>query len=175
MSEQPTSEPPPAVPAGGAEPERADRVFLVVVDETPEMQKALHFASARAQHTGGRVAMLYVIEPPEFQHWLGVERVMQEEARQLAEETLQALAAKVQAMTGRMPILHIREGRRRDELLALLEEELDISILVLGTASGHSDPGPLVTYLVGSMGEKVRVPITLVPGHLSEEEIDNLS
>jgi nucleotide-binding universal stress UspA family protein len=175
MSEQPTSQPPPASPAGGAEPQMADRVFLVVVDETPEMQKALHFACGRAQHTGGRVAMLYVIEPPEFQHWLGVERVMQEEARQMAEETLQALAAKVQAMTGRIPILHIREGRRRDELLALLEEEPDISILVLGTASGHSDPGPLVTYLVGSMGEKIRVPITLVPGHLSEEQIDDLS
>jgi nucleotide-binding universal stress UspA family protein len=175
MSEQPTSQSPPAAPAGGTEPETRDRVFLVVVDETPEMQKALHFACRRAQHTGGRVAMLYVIEPPEFQHWLGVERVMQEEARQLAEETLQALAAKVQAMTGRMPILHIREGRRRDELLSLLEEEPDISILVLGTASGHSDPGPLVTYLVGSMGEKVRVPITLVPGHLNEAEIDHLS
>jgi nucleotide-binding universal stress UspA family protein len=175
MAEQPTSQPPPAVPGGAAEPEAPDRVFMVVVDETPEMQKALHFACRRAQHTGGRVGMLYVIEPPEFQHWLGVERVMQEEARQLAEETLQTLAAKVQAMTGRMPILHIREGRRRDELLALLEEEEDISILVLGTASGHSDPGPLVTYLVGSMGEKIRVPITLVPGHLSEEQIDHLS
>jgi nucleotide-binding universal stress UspA family protein len=175
MAEQPTSQPTPAVPAEAAGPDPADRIFLVVVDETPEMQKALHFACRRAQHTGGRVAMLYVIEPPEFQHWLGVERVMQEEARQLAEEMLQALAAKVQAMTGGMPILHIREGRRRDELLALLEEEPDISILVLGTASGHSDPGPLVTYLVGSLGDKVRVPIALVPGHLSEEEIDHLS
>src|ERR671914_1989713 len=123
MAEQPTSQPPPAVPGGAAEPEPVDRVFLVVVDETPEMQKALHFASARAQHTGGRVAMLYVIEPPEFQHWLGVERVMQEEARQQAEQTLQALAAKVQAVTAKMPVLYVREGRRRDELLALLKEE----------------------------------------------------
>jgi nucleotide-binding universal stress UspA family protein len=165
----------PSGPAEPAAPAPSERIFLVVVDESEEMQNALRYASRRARRTDGRVALLYVIEPAEFQHWLGVERVMQEEARQLAEETLQTLAAKVQAMTGRMPILHIREGRRRDELLALLEEEPDISILVLGTASGHSDPGPLVTYFVGSMGEKVRVPITLVPGHLSEEEIDHLS
>jgi len=152
-----------------------ERIFLVVVDETEEMQNALHYACRRAQHTGGRVAMLFVIEPPEFQHWLGVERVMQEEAREQAEQTLQAMAANVQAITGKMPILHIREGRRRDELLALLDEEPGISIVVLGTASGRSDPGPLVSYLVSSMGEKVRVPVTLVPGHLSEEDLDQLA
>jgi len=152
-----------------------ERIFLVVVDETEEMANALHFACRRAQHSGGRVAMLYVIEPPEFQHWLGVERMMQEEAREQAEQTLQTLAAKVQALTGKMPILHIREGRRRDELMALLDEEPGISIVVLGTASGRQDPGPLVTYLVSRMGDRVRVPLTLVPGQLSEAEIDALT
>ena len=52
---------------------------------------------------------------------------MQEEARQHAEEMLQALAAKVQADTGKMPVLYLREGRRRDELLALIAEEPGIS------------------------------------------------
>ena len=97
-------------PSGcGAE---AERVFLVVVDESEEMKNALRYACRRARNTRGRVALLYVIEPVEFQHWLGVERVMQEEARQQAEQTLQALAAKVQAETGKLPILHVREGRR---------------------------------------------------------------
>lgn len=175
MSDQPLPEPRPNEPGGTAPTAPTERIFLVVVDETEEMQKALHFACKRAQNTGGRVAMLYVIEPPEFQHWLGVERVMQDEARQQAEETLQTLAAKVHAMVGMMPILHIREGRQREELLTLIDDEPGISILVLGTASGGTDPGPLVTYLVGSMGERVRVPITLVPGHLSEAEIDELA
>ncbi|MGH6917331.1 MAG: universal stress protein, partial [Geminicoccaceae bacterium] len=111
----------PAQDAQKPAPAEAERIFLVVVDETEEMHKALHFASRRALHTGGRVALLDVIEPPEFQHWLGVERVMQEEARQQAEQTLQALAAKVQAVTTKMPVLYVREGRRRDELLALLK------------------------------------------------------
>jgi hypothetical protein len=171
-----TEEPGPASEGEGEPPRAArERIFLVVVDETAEMLNALHYACRRAEHTGGRVAMLYAIEPPEFQHWLGVERVMQDEAREQAEQTLQALAARVQGMTGKMPILHIREGRRRDELLALLDEEPGISILVLGTASGHQDPGPLVTYLVGRMGDRMQVPLTLVPGHLTEEEIDALA
>jgi nucleotide-binding universal stress UspA family protein len=158
-----------------APPRPAERMFLVVVDETREMQNALHFACRRAERTGGRVAMVYVIEPPEFQHWLGVERMMQDEAREEAEQVLQTLAAKVQTMTGKMPALYIREGRRRDEVLALLTEETSISIVVLGTASDRQDPGPLVTYLVGSMSDKMRVPLTLVPGQLSEDEIDTLS
>ncbi len=149
-----------------------ERIFLVVVDETEEMKNALYFACRRAWRTGGRVALLYVIEPPEFQHWLGVEKVMQEEARQQAEETLQSLAAKVQAMTGKTPVLYVREGRRRDELLALIEEEPSISLLVLGMASGREGPGPLVTYLVSQLGGQLRLPITLVPGQLSESELD---
>lgn len=155
--------------------EEAERIFLVVVDETEEMQKALHFACRRAWHTGGRVALLYVIEPPEFQSWLGVERVMHDEARQQAEQTLQALAAKVQAMTTKMPVLYVREGRTRDELLALIQEEPGISLLVLATAAGREGPGPLVTYLVSQLGGQMDIPVTLVPGRLSESEIDALT
>ena len=165
----PTEEEPAPDPAEG------ERIFLVVVDETEEMQKALHFACRRALHTGGRVALLYVIEPPEFQHWLGVERVMQDEARQQAEQTLQTLAAKVQAMTTKMPALYVREGRRRDELMVLIKDEPTISLLVLATATGREGPGPLVTYLVSQLGGELEIPVTLEPGGLTESQIDSVT
>jgi hypothetical protein len=100
---------------------------------------------------------------------------MQEEARQQAEQVLQALAADVQAKTGKMPVLYLRDGRRRDQLVALIGEEPGISLLVLGMASGREGPGPLVTYLVGQMGGQIRLPVTLVPGGLSQAEIDAVS
>lgn len=171
MSDVPS---PAAAGESRAASESRERIFLVVVDESEEMKAALRFACRRALHTGGRVALFYALEPPEFQHWLGVERVMQEEARQHAEQTLQELAAKVHADTGKMPILYLREGRRRDELLALIGEEPGLSLLVLGIASGREGPGPLVSYLV-SQGMPVRLPVTLVPGALSEAEIDALT
>ncbi len=161
---------------GPAAATQQQRVFLVVVDESEEMRTALRFACRRAQHTRGRVALLYVIEPVEFQHWIGVGRVMEEEARLEAERRMQTLAAEVFAQTGSMPAVHIREGQRAEQLVALLEEEPSISLLVLGTAISAADPGPLVTYLTSSAGRnKLRVPVTLVPGHLSEAEIDALS
>ena len=81
-------------------PDRAPRVFLVVVDETEEMRNALRYACRRAQHTNGHVALLHVIEPAEFQHWLGVGRVLEEEARAEAELRMQTLATEVFAQTG---------------------------------------------------------------------------
>ena len=160
-------------PAAEVVPER--RVFLVVVDETEEMRNALRYACRRAQKTNGHVALLLVLEPAEFQHWLGVGRVIEEDARTQAELKMQALAADVFAQTGTMPVIHIREGKRAEQLVALLQEDPSISLLVLGTASGGGNPGPLVTFLLSHLGKRVKVPVTLVPGELTAEELDALS
>jgi len=153
----------------------SDRVFLVIVDETEEMEVALRFACRRARHTGGRVALLYVIEPAEFQHWMAVEDLMREEARSEGEQLLQKLAARVNELVGSIPILYVREGKVRDELFKLLDEEPRVSILVLGANPGSRGPGPLVSALTGKMIGKLRVPVTVVPGNLGDEEIDMIS
>lgn len=160
---------------GGDRPPSTDRVFLVVVDETEEMRVALRFACRRAMHTGGRVALFYVMEPHDFQHWVGVGDLMREEARSNAEKVLQRHAGRVQEWSGAMPILYLREGTRRDALLKLIEEEPQISILVLGANPGSGGPGPLVSALTGKMMGKLRVPITVVPGNLNEDEVDAIS
>jgi nucleotide-binding universal stress UspA family protein len=153
---------------------RSDRVFLVVVDETEEMKVALRFACRRARNTGGRVALLFVIEPADFQHWMAVEDLMREEARTEGEQLLQRLAGQVNELVGSMPVLYVREGKVRDELMALLDEEPSISILVLGANTGSRGPGPLVSALTGKMVGKLRVPITIVPGNLDNETIDSI-
>ena len=153
----------------------SDRVFLVVVDETEEMKVALRFACLRARRTGGRVALLYVIEPAEFQHWMAVGDLMREEARSEGEQLLQRLAAQVNELVGTIPVLYVREGKVRDELFKLLDEEPRISVLVLGANTGSRGPGPLVSALTGKMIGKIRVPITVVPGNLGDEEIDSVS
>lgn len=155
--------------------ETSDRVFLVVVDETEEMNVALRFACRRARNTGGRVALLYVIEPADFQHWRAVEELMREEARSEGEQLLQRLAAQVNEQVGAIPILYVREGKVADELFKLLDEEPQISILVLGANTGARGPGPLVSALSGKMVGKLRVPLTLVPGNLDDEAIDSIS
>ncbi len=152
-----------------------DRVFLVVVDDSEEMGVALRFACRRASNTGGRVALLFVVEPTDFQHWMAVGDLMREEARNEGEQLLQRLAARVNELTGTLPVLYVREGSRREELLKLIDEEPSISILVLGASVDKRGPGPLIEALTGKFVGKLRVPVTIVPGNLDEEDIDSIS
>ena len=151
-----------------------DRVFLVVVDDTKEMRVALRFACRRAAHTNGRVALLYVVESTEFQHWMSVGDLMREEARSEGEQVLQRCATQVSEQTGELPVLYLREGSRRSQLMALIDEEPSISILVLAADTGPRGPGPLVSALTGKFVGKLRVPVTIVPGHLSDDQVDRI-
>ncbi|TDQ82212.1 nucleotide-binding universal stress UspA family protein [Dongia mobilis] len=151
------------------------RVFLVVVDESPEMKVALRYACRRAARTGGRVAMVYVMEPADYQEWVGVSNLMREEARQQAEAIMQKMAGEVQKHAQSFPILYFREGERQDEVLKLIDEEPAISILVLGAATGPKGPGPLISSLTGKQVGKLRIPITIVPGNLSDADIENIA
>lgn len=158
-----------------AAPSASARTFLVVVDDTEELHVALRYACRRAKGTGGRVALLYVIEPTEYQHWMAVGEIMREERRQEAEELLKTLSELVNRCSGQVPALYVREGPRQDELLKLVNEEPSISILVLGAGTGKEGPGPLITYLVTKAAGKLRVPITIVPGNLTDEQIAALT
>lgn len=158
-----------------ASSERDTRTFLCVVDESEELHQALRYACRRARSTGGRVALLYVVEPVEFQHWMAVGHLMEEERREQAEEMLQVVAAVVQKLSGAMPVVYIREGKLNEELMKLIdEEEARFSILVLGASAGGEGPGRLIAHAIKRIG-KLPIPITIVPGGLSDQEIDAIS
>jgi nucleotide-binding universal stress UspA family protein len=154
-----------------AEAPAPERVFLVVVDGSPEQRAALHWACLRARHTNGRIAMLYVIPPTDTQQWMAIEKLMREERRAEAEEVLARLSEEVREWAGCTPVLYVREGLARDELLKLLGEEPTISILVLGAATGADGPGPLVSHLAGTIAGKLKVPIAVIPGGLTDERL----
>jgi len=149
--------------------------FLVIVDRTEELNVALRYACRGARHWGGRVALLCVIEPVDGAGWMAVEQLAQSENRQEAEEKLQELSAKVVEWTGQMPVIYIREGRPLEEILKLIDEDPTISVLVLGADPGPKGPGPLVSALSVKQIAKLRVPLTIVPGNLTDEQIDLLA
>ena len=153
----------------------ARRKFLAVVDETEECKVALRFAARRAQHTDGLVSLLYVIAPADFQQWAGVERKMREEAREEAERALHEAAKTVNEIVGSTPELVIREGRAADEIRALIKDDRAISILILAAGTSKEGPGPLVSLIAGPAGNAYPIPVTVVPGSLSDEQVDALT
>ena len=151
------------------------RVFLVVVDDSDEMLVALRFACMRAKNTGGRVALFRDIEPTGFHHWARISELMQDEAREAAEERLNELAKEVVELSGLIPAVYVRAGPIEEELITLIDEEPTISILVLAASPSNEGPGPLVSHLVGKGTNAVRIPITIVPGGLTSQQIDALT
>lgn len=156
----------------------SQRKFLVIADESPEFQAALRFACRRARSTGGHVALLKVIEPAVFEHWSGVRDEIERQAREEAEQSLQALAEFIVFETGSAPeFIIVRADNTRAALRDVIGNDPDIKILVLAAAVGGRGPGPLVTSIAreGVKWGARKVPVTVVPGDLTDAEIADLA
>ena len=149
--------------------------FLVVIDDSPECDRAVYFASRRSLRTGAGVIMLRVIETHDRnQQWLGVADIMRAEAHEEANAVLDRHAARVSSITGVMPERVIREGDKAEEMLKLIDEDEDIAALILAAGTGKEGPGPLVSSLAKTAGD-FPIPVAIVPGHLSDEDLDTMS
>ena len=156
----------------------SQRKFLVIADDSPEFQAALRFACRRARSTGGHVALLRVIEPAVFEHWSGVRDEIERQARDEAEAVLQKLAEFVMDETGLAPeFIIVHAENERAGLRKVISEDPDIKILVLAAAVGGRGPGPLVASLAkdGVNWGRRKLPVTVVPGDLTDEEIADLA
>jgi nucleotide-binding universal stress UspA family protein len=150
------------------------RKFLVVLDDSRECLNAMRFAALRAAHTGGGVTILSVIPPEEFQHWIGVTDLMRAEARERIEAHFEVFAKWMRDRQGVNPNLVIREGDPVNEILALVNEDTEIGVLVLGAATEKAGPGPLVTAMSRNAGN-LPIPITIVPGDMSQERLEKIT
>ena len=149
--------------------------FLVVVDETPECERAIRFAARRVTRTGATLLMLGIVTPPDNFEWLGVGDAMRAEAEEEAHERLAAAAGAARAAAGVEPEQVVRVGDKSEAILELIQEDEDISFLVLAAGTGGEGPGPLVSSLAGKAASTFPVPVVIVPGSLTDEEIDALA
>lgn len=154
------------------------RKFLIVVDESQEVESALYYAASRVQRSSGLVVMLYTIEPSELQHWSRLHQVQLEEETAKAKALFRLFRRKL-AHAGFEAVETeevIREGRQFEEINKLIADDDDIAILVLGAAVDAKGPGPLVAALAaGRASGGFPVPVTVVPGQLSLEDIKALA
>lgn len=148
--------------------------WLVVIDDTPECDRAIYFAARRAARVGAGVVMLRVIETAERnQQWLGVADIMKAEAHEQANADLDRASGRVNGVAAITAERVIREGTVAEEILGLIEDDEDIAILVLAAAQG-AEPGPLVAGVAQTAGD-YPIPVAIVPGHLSDEELDAMT
>lgn len=150
------------------------RKFLLIVDESPEVESALYYAAARVVRSSGMILMLYIIEPQDFQHWAGVKQVQIEEETQKAKALFRLFRRKLHLVGfENIPVEElVREGLKAEEIMKTIAEDEDVSILVLGAATDPKGPGPLVSSMAaGSAAGSFPIPITIVPGNLAFDDI----
>jgi len=148
---------------------------LVIVDDTAEWDRAVYYASRWAIRIGGGVVMLRIIETEDQnQQWLGVAEVMRAEAHEEANAALDRAAGRANGIAAITPERVIREGDPTEQILDVIDKDADIAMLVLAANPGAEGPGPLITLMAKTVGS-FPIPVTLVPGDLSDEDIDALS
>ena len=148
------------------------RKYLVVIDDTEECDRAVYWAAKRAGRTKSQIVMLRVVETAaRNRQWLGVADIMQAEALEAANKVLDKFAARIKKIARLTPDRVIREGDTTEQISQLIDEDADIGILVLAAGIGNEGPGPLITHLAKTAGQ-FPIPVAVVPGHLSDADID---
>ena len=150
-------------------------IFLVVLDDSDEVLNALRYASQRSSINNGRVALLYTFETLEFSHWKAVEDIAEVESREKAEEKIVEYENFVMSFTEKKPKKFIMKGDRVECIIKFLEANKFISNFVLAASEKASPADSLISSFTGKNRSKIKVPITILPSSLSEEEIDKLS
>jgi nucleotide-binding universal stress UspA family protein len=146
--------------------------FLVIIDDTQECDRAVYFAARRAGRTGAKLIMLHVIDMQDSnQQWLGVADLMRAEAHETANAQLDSYAVRANNIAGIDVERVIREGDTAEQILDLIEEDEDIALLVLAAGANKEGPGPLVSNL-GKSAATFPIPVAIVPGQLSDEELE---
>ncbi len=149
------------------------RIYLVIMDETEEARVALRFASRRAAQTDGGVHILALVPQQDFVAFGGVQATIEEEARDRAEVLATSAAGSIWSESGKMPTIAVRQGESEKVIREYLAEHPEVAALVL-SAAADGNPGPLVTHFTHVSGS-LPCPVFIVPGSLSDEDIDRLS
>jgi nucleotide-binding universal stress UspA family protein len=148
---------------------------LVIVDDSAEWDRAVYYASRWAIRVDGGVVMLRIIETEDQnQQWLGVADIMRAEALEEANVALDRAAGRANGIAGITPERVIREGDPTDQILDIIDKDVDIALLVLAANPGPEGPGPIIATMAKTVGS-FPIPVTIVSGDLSDEDIDALS
>tara|TARA_B100000963_G_scaffold209854_1_gene182793 strand:- start:14870 stop:15331 length:462 start_codon:yes stop_codon:yes gene_type:complete len=145
--------------------------FLVVIDDSEELENAIHFAAQRAKNTNGALAMLYVVDHAINAQWSKVENLIEQEETSEAKKICRNWSQLIKDKFNIDTEIIIKLGSKKEEILKLLKDDTNIRFLVLATSRDGENPGPIIKSLLSSKMSDLSIPIVLVPGSMDEKDI----
>ncbi len=149
-------------------------VYLIVADETREFEHALRYAARAAAVSKAKIGILHIMPQLDFVHWGNVEDRIREEQRRNAEAFIVSVSSRLNEIQPQCPCVFLEEGSKIDAVSKTLKENSSITKLILGAHSENNSPGELVIYFAGKGVGELHAPLTIVPDHLSYDQIDNV-
>ncbi len=146
--------------------------FIVCVDGSASSKAALRFACLKAKNHGGTVNMLYVVEPVDFQSISSVAEAMLEEQIQEGKKILDHLANEMEDNLAIRPTGILLPGKVGEEIIKQTNQMAgNPAMLVLGVIQDSHNVGKLVAWVCAQIGNSIKLPVMLVPGNLSDDEM----
>ena len=88
---------------------------------------------------------------------------------------MQLLAAEIHEYADIRPVLFVQDGPKIEQILKLIDEQPDINAMVLGCAPEGKGTNNLVQELTKELTKRLRIPLLIVPGNLTEDQIKSLT
>lgn len=149
--------------------------YLVCVNNEKYSETALQFACNLAKTNNGLITILHVIEPSEYHSFGGIEKAMQTEQQNNAQELMDNLSQKASEWFGASTILQVKEGKIENEIIQVVENDKTIKMMIVGAAPDGASKSKILPPLVSSLGSKLSIPMLIIPGNLSDEQIEDLT
>lgn len=146
--------------------QKSGGIYLTIVGKSEESYVALKYAGQMAKANNCQVGALRILEDQDFQHWGGIEERIRAEQHEEAEAMLADISKTLKTFCGLEALTYIEEGSRLKTLEKFINENPDITMLVLTGGTSGNGPGPLVSHFTSKGLERLHVPVLVVPDHL---------
>ena len=148
--------------------------IIVCIDTTNASHAALLFTCYKAKTMGLSVQILAVLEAS-HKNLLFAARAIGNDKRQELSKHLDSLVKSVCQNAGITPRVSIREGEIVTEITKELKTTPDCKMIVFGKSHNALSDNTVLPKIVGKIGHKINVPVTIVPENLSAEFLQQLS
>jgi len=147
--------------------------IIVCIDTTNASEAALRYACYKAKATGFCVQILAVMEASHKNLLFGAKAIGNEKRQEL-EKHLKKLIATVCDETGVMPSVSIREGEITTEITREIKSTSNCTMLIFGKSHNSLSDNTVLPKIVQKIGNKIQVPVTIVPENLTDEFLKKL-
>jgi len=142
--------------------------IIVCIDTTNASEAALRYACRKAKTNNFAVQILAVMEASHKNLIFGAKAIGNDK-RQILEKHLKKLIDAVCKETSIMPSVSVREGYIVTEIIREIKATPDCKMLIFGKSDNAQSDNTVLPKIVKKIGNKIAVPVTIVPENLSNE------